>query len=110
MRAQAQLLTEQPSVVLPTELERVLRDYERAWRAGAPSWKRRIAVRAAADQGKFLLTLRRARGVRWLIFSDMDNGCQPPAGSSWASHHLTPVLPGRFAARARVRPRYPWPG
>lgn len=27
-------IAEQPSVALPTELERVLRDYERAWRSG----------------------------------------------------------------------------
>ena len=31
----------------------------------------------APDRGKFTLTLRREKG-RWLIFSDMDNGNQPP--------------------------------
>jgi uncharacterized protein (TIGR02246 family) len=30
------------------------------------------------DQGKFTLTLRRDRGGRWLIFSDMDNASRSP--------------------------------
>ncbi len=32
--------------------------------------------RGAADIGKFTLTLRKNRGGRWLILSDMDNGNQ----------------------------------
>ena len=31
---------------------------------------------APGDIGKFTLTLRRSRGGRWEIFSDMDNGNQ----------------------------------
>ncbi len=127
-----------PSVALPPALDRVLRDYERAWRAGdaaalaalfaedgfvlqggrAPV-RGRAAIQAAyagqgggalrlralasavadtvgyivgaygygdgpGDQGKFTLTLRRAPGGAWLIFSDMDNSSQParrPGGS-----------------------------
>lgn len=122
---------ELPSVSLPAELDRVLRDYERAWRSGDAS---RVAalfstdgfvlqsgrapvrgrdaiakaytgqgggplrLRALAyattdtvgyiigaygygdtpgDMGKFTLTLRRAPGAAWEIFSDMDNGNQP---------------------------------
>lgn len=34
--------------------------------------------RGAADIGKFTLTLRKVRGGRWLISSDMDNGNQRP--------------------------------
>jgi hypothetical protein len=33
---------------------------------------------APGDVGKFTLTLRRARGGPWLIFSDMDNASRPP--------------------------------
>ena len=121
-----------PSVTLPPELDRVLRDYERAWKAGdaaglatlfaedgfvmqgnrAPV-RGRAAIQAlyggmgggdlrlrafahatadtvgyilggyrygdgATDVGKFTLTLRRARGGAWQIFSDMDNP-NPPA-------------------------------
>lgn len=115
-----------PSVTLPAALDRVLRDYERAWGArdaaglaalfaedgfvlqlGRPPVRGRAAIRAAyagaggplrlrafayatsgdlgyilggyaggagaADDGKFTLTLRRARDGRWLIASDMDN-------------------------------------
>jgi ketosteroid isomerase-like protein len=116
-----------PTVSLPPELDRVLRDYERGWRAGdasalaalfaedgfvlqggRPPVRGRDAIRTAytgqgvaglrlralaysvadtvgyiigaygygetsGDQGKFTLTLRRARGGAWLIFSDMDN-------------------------------------
>ncbi|HJR72480.1 MAG TPA: SgcJ/EcaC family oxidoreductase [Luteimonas sp.] len=119
--------TELPSVALPPQLDRVLRDYERAWRAGdaaalaalfaedgfvlqsnRPPVRGRAAIRAAyenqgggplrlralafaegdatgyiigaygygdkpGDMGKFTLTLRRASGEPWLIFSDMDN-------------------------------------
>jgi hypothetical protein len=122
---------ELPSVTLPTELDRVLRDYERAWRgadatalaalfsvdgfvlqngrapvrgrdaigraysgqAGGPLRLRALAYAASdtagyiigaygygetpGDMGKFTLTLRRARGAKWEIFSDMDNGNQP---------------------------------
>jgi ketosteroid isomerase-like protein len=121
-----------PSATLPPALDRVLRDYERAWKAGdaaalaelfaedgfvlqngrAPV-RGRAAIRAAyagqaggelrlrayaystsdtlgymvggyaygsdpADVGKWTLTLRRARGGRWLIFSDMDNMSRSP--------------------------------
>lgn len=119
-------------VALPTELDRVLRDYERAWRAGdaaalaslfaedgivlqsnRPPVRGRTAIQAAyegqgggplrlralafadggtagyiigaygyghtpGDAGKFTLTLRRAPGGPWLIFSDMDNLNAPP--------------------------------
>lgn len=112
---------------LPPDLDRVLRDYERAWRANdaaalaslfaedgfvlqsnAPPVRGRPAIQAAYtgqgggslrlralafatgdtngyiigayaygdasdDTGKFTLTLRRAPGRPWLIFSDMDN-------------------------------------
>jgi ketosteroid isomerase-like protein len=130
--AQAPSAAALPSVALPPELDRVLRDYERGWRAGdaaalaalfaedgfvlqggrAPV-RGRHAIRAAyagqaggalrlralayaaadtvgyvvgaygygdgpGDVGKFTLTLRRARGGPWLIFSDMDNPSQPP--------------------------------
>lgn len=121
-----------PSVALPAELDRVLRDYERAWRAGdaaaiaalfaedgfllpgnRPPIRGRAAIRAnyekqageplrlralafatkdtvgyiigaygydnrPGDAGKFTLTLRRAPGEPWLIFSDMDNPNAPP--------------------------------
>ncbi|MCF8818951.1 MULTISPECIES: YybH family protein [Xanthomonas] len=116
-----------PGVALPPELDRVLRDYERAWLksdAGAlaalfaedgfllqsdhPPIRGRVAIQAAyegssggplrlrslgfsaegniayiigaygygdapSDIGKFTLTLHRAPGKSWLIFSDMDN-------------------------------------
>ncbi|MCL1500903.1 YybH family protein [Xanthomonas nasturtii] len=112
---------------LPLELDRVLRDYERAWRKGDasalaalftedgflmqsdhPPIRGRAAIQAAyegssggplrlrslgfsaegniayiigaygygdapSDIGKFTLTLHRAPGKSWLIFSDMDN-------------------------------------
>ena len=116
-----------PSVTLPAELDRVLRDYERLWKAGDGAglaelftedgfiarpggWIRgRDAIRPAyqgmaggdlrlralaysaadtvgyivgaygygdtaaeADQGKFVLTLRRTPGAPWLIASDLD--------------------------------------
>lgn len=114
-------------VVLPPELDRVLRDYEKAWRASDATAlallfsedgfvlqskrlpaRGREAIKAAyegraggllrldalafsagdtsgyiigvygydnapGDAGKFTLTLRRAPGKSWLIFSDMDN-------------------------------------
>ncbi|MGH8214473.1 MAG: YybH family protein [Rhodanobacteraceae bacterium] len=118
---------ELPGVALPPQLDRVLRDYERAWRAGdvedlaslfaedgfvlqsnRPPIRGRSAIQQAyegqgggplrlralafattdtlgyiigaygydnmaGDTGKFTLTLRRAPGGSWLIFSDMDN-------------------------------------
>lgn len=121
-----------PSVTLPPALDRVLRDYELAWRAGearklsalfavdgfvlqsgrapvrgrpaieaaysgqggGPLQLRALAYAAAdtvgyiigayrygesrEDMGKFTLTLRRAAGGAWQIFSDMDNASQPP--------------------------------
>jgi creatinine amidohydrolase len=136
---------ELPSVILPPELDRVLRDYERAWRAGdapglaalfaedgfvlqggRPPVRGRAAIRAAytgsgggplrlralgfatadtvasivgaygydpepGDQGKFTLTLRRPRGGRWLIFSDMDNSSRqspPTSGLNAASRSV----------------------
>lgn len=131
-----------PSVALPPALDRVLRDYEAAWRRGdaaalaalfaedgfvlqsgrAPV-RGRAAIRAAyagqggaplrlralaaavadtigyvvgaygygetpgdapGDVGKFTLTLRRAPGGTWLIFSDMDNPSLPPRGAGGA--------------------------
>ena len=122
----------QLDVALPAELDRVLRDYERAWRAGdaaalaalfaedgfvlqsnQPPVRGRAAIQAAyqeqggaplrlralayavddttgyiigaygygdapGDMGKFTLTLRRAPGGQWMIFSDMDNMNAPP--------------------------------
>lgn len=121
-----------PSITLAPELERVLRDYETAWRKGdapalaalfsvdgfvmqngKPPVRGRAAIQAAytgasggtlrlralavgtadtigfivgaygyddsgADMGKFTLTLKRPRGGKWLIFSDMDNGSSAP--------------------------------
>jgi hypothetical protein len=119
--------TELSTVALPPELDRVLRDYERAWHAGDAAAlaslfaedgfvlqsnrspiRGRPAIQAAyegqgggplrlrslgfsagdtigyiigaygygdapGDTGKFTLTLHRAPGKPWLIFSDMDN-------------------------------------
>ena len=119
-----------PSVSLPAELDRVLRDYERAWRSGdasavaalfaadvfilqtgrAPGRGREAITKAYAGQaggelrlrafayavadtvgyilgaygygnsqsdiGKYTVTLRRPRGGKWEIFSDMDNSNQ----------------------------------
>jgi ketosteroid isomerase-like protein len=115
-----------PSATLPPELERVLRDYERAWQArdaaalaanftddgfvlanGRPPVRGQAAIREAyaesggplhlralgyaagdtvgyivgafatrageADQGKFVLALRRAPGGPWRIAADIDN-------------------------------------
>jgi ketosteroid isomerase-like protein len=133
LRAQQPTVTPAPlpTVTLPTELARVLRDYERAWRAndvdglialftsdGTVMQPGRPAARGPAglasvykgqgggalrlrpfafgaadtvayilgaygygegtnDEGKFTLTLRRVRGGKWLIASDMDNGNRP---------------------------------
>jgi ketosteroid isomerase-like protein len=119
--------TELPDAALPAELDRVLRDYEHAWRAGdatalaslfaedgfvlqsnRPPVRGRLAIQAAYEGqaggplqlralafaagdtigyiigtyrygsapngiGKFTLTLHRAPGKPWLIYSDMDN-------------------------------------
>lgn len=120
-----------PSVALPPDLDRVLRDYETAWQhrdaaaladlfaedgfvlaQGKPPVRGRAAIREAyadaggalslralayategplgyilggftrragePDAGKFVLTLRRGAGGRWLIVSDMDNPNHPP--------------------------------
>ncbi|WP_368566101.1 DUF4440 domain-containing protein [Pseudoxanthomonas sp. UTMC 1351] len=122
------IATELPDVALPPELDRVLRDYEHAWRTGdaaalallfaedgfalqsnRPPIRGRPAIQASyedqgtggplrlralaftstdtisyiigaysygdkpGDVGKFTLTLRRAPGEPWLIFSDIDN-------------------------------------
>ena len=117
--------TQLPSVKLPAEIERVLRDYEKNWRArdaaalaslftgdgfvmqmgrppvrGTDAIKRAYAsgggalflrplhyetsgdvgfiigaftyAEGAADRGKFILALRREKGV-WKIVADMDN-------------------------------------
>jgi len=116
-----------PTITLPAPLQRVLTDYETAWRnkdavalaalfaedgfvlsSGSPPVRGRagiekhyagaggpLALRAIAfgidgalawivggfarsagepDNGKFTLTLKRDKGGRWLINSDMDNG------------------------------------
>ncbi len=119
-----------PSVSLPSDLDRVLRDYERAWKSGDASnvaalfsvdgfvlQNGRAPVRgrdaiakayggqtggdlrlrafgyvaadtagsiiggytygdAKGDMGKWTLTLRRPRGGKWEIYSDMDNSNQ----------------------------------
>jgi ketosteroid isomerase-like protein len=121
-----------PDTALPPELDRVLRDYERAWRKGdavalallfaedgfvlqsnRPPIRGRTAIQNAyeghgggplrlralsfatgdtvgyiigaygydnmpGDTGKFTLTLHRAPGGPWLIFSDMDNSNASP--------------------------------
>lgn len=132
------VVKELPSIPLPPELDRVLRDYERAWRAGdaaalaalfaedgfvlqsnRPPVRGRTAIQAAyagegggplrlralafasedtiayiiggygygdkpGDTGKFTLTLRRAPGGPWLIYSDMDNQNAAPKPRSAA--------------------------
>lgn len=132
--------TELSSVALPPELDRVLRDYERAWRAGdavalaslfaedgfvlqsnRPAIRGRPAIQAAyegqaggslrlrslgfsagdtigyiigaygygdapGDTGKFTLTLHRAPGEPWLIFSDMDNLNTSPKSQRVSEH------------------------
>jgi ketosteroid isomerase-like protein len=119
-------------VALPAALDRVLRDYEQAWRTGDAKAlaglfaedgfilqsnqlpvRGRAAIEAAyagqgssplrlralayaaeettgyiigaytygnnvGDTGKFTLTLKRATGGPWMIFSDMDNTNAPP--------------------------------
>jgi ketosteroid isomerase-like protein len=132
-----------PDAALPPELDRVIRDYERAWRAGdavalaslfaedgfvlqsnRPTIRGRTAIQAAYDgqaggplrlralafasgdtiayiiggygygnkpgeTGKFTLTLRRAPGEPWLIYSDMDNlnaAPHAPSSSRQADH------------------------
>lgn len=122
--------SQMPSASLPADLDRVLRDYERAWKSGDASnvaalfsvdgfvlQNGRAPVRgrdaiakayggqtggdlrlrafgyvisdtagsiiggytygdAKGDMGKWTLTLRRQRGGKWEIFSDMDNSNQ----------------------------------
>jgi uncharacterized protein (TIGR02246 family) len=122
-----------PSIDLPSDLDRVLRDYERHWRAGDGAalanlftddgfiarpggWIRgRDQIRpayqamaggdlqlralsyassdtvayivgayayganaATADNGKFILTLRRQRGGPWMIAADLDAAIRRP--------------------------------
>jgi ketosteroid isomerase-like protein len=132
--------TQLPSVTLPPDLDRVLRDYERAWRAGdsaalaslfandglvlqsnRPPVRGRSAIEAAYEgqgggalrlralafakgdtigyiigayryghasdaAGKFTLTLHRAPGVSWLIFSVMDNLNTSPKNPRSSKH------------------------
>lgn len=129
---QSAMSAEIPDAALSPELDRVLRDYERAWGTGdaaalaslfaedgfvlqsnRPPVRGRAAIQAAyegqaggplrlralasaagdtsgyiigtyrygnapTDTGKFTLTLHRAPGGSWLIFSDMDNLNSPP--------------------------------
>ena len=129
-----------PDAALPAELERVLRDYEPAWRAGdatalaslfaedgfvlpsnRPPVRGRLAIQAAYegqaggplqlralafaagdtigyiigayrygsapnDIGKFTLTLHRAPGKPWLIYSDMDNPNTTPRSQRPPEH------------------------
>jgi len=138
---------ELPSVALPPELDRVIRDYERAWRAGdtaalaslfaedgfvlqsnRPPIRGRAAIQAAyngqgggplrlrafafaaedtvayiiggygygnkpSDTGKFTLTLRRAPGEPWLIYSDMDNQNAAPQHRGAPHTASSPELP-----------------
>ena len=138
---------ELPSVALPPDLDRVIRDYERAWRAGdaaalaslfaedgfvlqsnRPPIRGRAAIQAAydgqgggslrlrvfafafadtiayiiggygygnkpGDTGKFTLTLRRAAGEPWLIYSDMDNLAAAPLHRNAPRTPPSPELP-----------------
>ncbi|HBK46049.1 MAG TPA: DUF4440 domain-containing protein [Xanthomonadaceae bacterium] len=138
---------ELPNAALPPELDRVIRDYERAWRAGdavalaslfaedgfvlqsnRPPVRGRAAIQAAysgqgggplrlrafafssadtiayivggygygdkpGDTGKFTLTLRRAPGEPWLIYSDMDNPNAAPRHQSAPHASSSPELP-----------------
>ncbi len=45
------------------------------------------------DMGKFTLTLRRARGGPWQIFSDMDNPSQPSRRPGGAPAPAAPSAP-----------------
>lgn len=137
-----------PEVALPPELDRVLRDFERAWRAddvaalaslfaedgfvlqsNRPPARGRAAIQAAyegqgggplrlralafasgdttayiiggygygdkpGDTGKFTLTLRRAPGEPWLIFSDMDNSNAKPSQKKVPGTSLPTQSPG----------------
>ena len=142
-----------PSVVLPTALDRVLRDYETAWEAadadalaalftedgfvlasGKPPVRGRPAIRQAyaraggtlrlralhfatdgdvgfiigtytfrpggADQGKFILALRRTPDGRWLIAADIDNSSLPSGGGS---RPLSPPPPHPLDSRPGPR-------
>jgi hypothetical protein len=62
-----------PSIELPAALDRVLRDYERAWQA-----RDAAALSALFAEDGFVLALRRGRGGRWLIAADIDNSSRPP--------------------------------
>ena len=125
------VVPELPSVELPPELDRVLRDYEKYWQAkdanglaaiftedgfvmssGRPPVRGRAAIReryaksggplflramafatdgsvgyiiggyrgsaTMADEGKFILAVRKGSDGRWLIVADIDNGNQRP--------------------------------
>lgn len=140
------IVKELPSVELPPDLDRVLRDYERAWRAGdavaltslfaedgfvlqsnRPPIRGRAAIQAAyngqagsplrlralaftsgdtiafiiggydgddhGDIGKFTLTLRRAPGEAWLIYSDMENMNSAPQRRRTPHTPSVPELP-----------------
>ena len=138
---------ELPDVTLPADLDRVIRDYENAWRAGdaaalaslfakdglvlqssRPPARGRATIQAAydgqgggplrlrafafaagdtiayimggygygnkpGDTGKFTLTLRRAPGEPWLIYSDMDNLNAAPQHQSAPHKPSSPELP-----------------
>ncbi|MGQ0702032.1 MAG: VOC family protein [Gemmatimonadales bacterium] len=94
----AQPAPQLPSVPLPPELDRVLRDYEREWSArnaaglarlfaedgfvlqpGRPPVRGRAAIERAytGSGGKFILLLKRTRAGPWMIAADMDNSNQP---------------------------------
>ncbi|HEU4559143.1 MAG TPA: nuclear transport factor 2 family protein [Longimicrobium sp.] len=141
-----------PSVQLPPELDRVLRDYERAWQArdpaalaalftddgfvlsnGRPPVRGRAAVQQAyagqggplalralayaagdsvgyiiggyagsagdADDGKFILAIRRAPGGPWRIAADIDNPNRRPQRQPGA-----PGAPGAPAPGAPAGP------
>ena len=104
-----------PSVSLPPELARVLRDYERAWQArdasalstlfaedgfvlssGKPPVRGRDNIRASYSESGGPLALRRGSDGRWLIAADMDNSnrsSRPPPSPSAAPP--TPPPPSR---------------
>ncbi len=73
-----------PSVKLPAELDRILRDYERAWSSRDSKAVAELFAEdgfalpygygdTKGDMGKFVLALRRDPGARWLIAGDIDN-------------------------------------
>lgn len=136
-----------PTVELPPALDRVLRDYEKYWRAkdasglaeifaedgfvmssgqrpvrgraaireryeksGGPLFLRAMAFaidgsvgyiiggyrgsEAMADEGKFILALRKGRDGRWLIAADIDNGNQRPRPPIPPTPPVPPAPPG----------------